>query len=303
VTSRALSWLHDQITAPERPRLWSSLDDWWKGYSALTETLPNPLDRAVAGGFCADRLAFAFSSGHQSALRRLLPHLPTDRVAALCITEAGGGHPRQIATTLQDGALTGEKKYTTLLPLAEILLVAARRGERPDGRPDLCVVEVDAGSPGVTKLPMPDTPFCPEIPHGVTQLEGVKVAADAVLPGDGYIDVIKAFRTAEDLHVVAAVAGYLARVALDHRWPDPFLERALGLVAACAGLDALPHNDRATHLALAGCFQLLKDFTAAVEPMWRYTDEEVAKRWRRDQPVLGIAGKVREVRRQRAWGR
>src|SRR5438094_653029 len=56
------------------------------------------IDRAAAAGFAADRLGYAFAGGYRAALARLVPAVTGS--ACLCATEAGGGHPRFIRTTL-----------------------------------------------------------------------------------------------------------------------------------------------------------------------------------------------------------
>ena len=48
-----------------------------------------------------------------------------------------------------------------------------------------------------------------EIPHAEVGLDRVRVEASAVLPGDGYADYVKPFRTIEDAHVHCALLGYL----------------------------------------------------------------------------------------------
>ena len=78
---------------------------------------------AIAGGFAADRVGWAFASGYQAALRALVPGLSHDTLAAFCVTEAEGNRPRDIRTTIvpqPDGTLRidGSKRWTTLGPPA-----------------------------------------------------------------------------------------------------------------------------------------------------------------------------------------
>ena len=78
----------------------ASLADWWARHRALAAREARPFDQALLGGFAADRLGYAFASGYQAALRALVPDLPPDRVASLCVTERGGASPRAITTLL-----------------------------------------------------------------------------------------------------------------------------------------------------------------------------------------------------------
>ena len=91
---------------------------WWPAYRALAATWKNPMDRAIVAGFSSDRVAWAFASGYQCALAALFPSLPEDALAALCVTEEKGNHPRAIHTTLGRTApgwrLDGAKRWTTL---------------------------------------------------------------------------------------------------------------------------------------------------------------------------------------------
>lgn len=57
-----------------------------------------PIDRAIRSAYDADRLGLAFVAGYSGALRALVPDAPLK--TSLCATEAGGAHPRAIATRL-----------------------------------------------------------------------------------------------------------------------------------------------------------------------------------------------------------
>ena len=256
---------------------------------------------AVAGGFRSDRMAFAVASGYQAALRHLPFGIGSHELAAFCVTEAAGAHPRQIQTVLAHGRINGEKRYTSLLPIASTLLVVARRGVRPDGRPDLCVVKLCANAPGVERRPMPPTPFCPELPHGITRMKDVSVGNDMVLMGDGFRDFVKPFRTVEDLHVTGAVAGFLSRQAITGGWPDRIAERLLAVIATLDSLARAEPTTATTHLAVAGTLSMLDELSAELPTIWSASDEQGARRFNRDAPILGLLSKVRQRRRQRAW--
>ena len=47
-------------------------------------------DQAILGGFLADRMAYAFIAGYESALQTMLPNLPTNPITSLCVTEKEG---------------------------------------------------------------------------------------------------------------------------------------------------------------------------------------------------------------------
>jgi acyl-CoA dehydrogenase len=84
--------------------------------------------------------------------------------------------------------LSGAKRWSTMGPLADELIVVAKAGDGPDGRPLLSAVRVDPRAPGLTLTEMAPTPFVPEVPHAELRFDRVAVPESAVLPGDGYAD-------------------------------------------------------------------------------------------------------------------
>jgi len=276
-----------------------SLAEWWQATAAARASASTTLDRALIGGTCADRLGFAFAAGYGEALRALVPDL--DGITALCITEAKGNHPRAIETTLvPTGAgyeLTGHKKWATVGSLASSLLVAAKLGDE-SGRPVLRMVRVAANAPGVRVVPM-TTAFVPEIPHAEIELARVAVRHDDVLPGDGYTQYIKPFRTVEDLHVHAALLGYLIGVCRRHALAHEHVEHLLALAMSTRALAAVDRDAPSTHLALAGVLSLIAPVVAAIERVWPAGEER--ERWQRDRVLLGVAGAARAARRDKAW--
>jgi acyl-CoA dehydrogenase len=257
-------------------------------------------DRAVAAGSVADRLGLAFAAGYRSALLALTGEAG---YAALCITEQGGAHPRAIETRLElrgdTAVLSGAKLWATLAGSARTLLVAASLGREGD-RNDLRMVRVPADAEGVRVEAMPATPFTPEIPHARIVLDAVVVPSSAVLEGDGYTRWIKPFRTVEDIHVVAAGAAYLVGVGRRARWPAGVIAEGIAVIAALASLAERPPLDPAVHLALGG---VLGGFAAWLErtgPCWATVDADVRQRWERDRAILGVAGRARAARFERA---
>jgi len=279
----------------------STLRAWWDATAAERAREDSPIDRALVGGACADRLGYAFASGYAEALRALVPG--AGEITALCATEEGGNHPRAIRTALVAAGpgrwtLTGKKKWATVASEASALLVVASIGDGDDGRNRLRVVRVPASAAGVT-LRASSAPFVPEIPHAEVDLDGVIVADADILPGDGYEAYLKPFRTVEDLHVHGALLGYLIGVARRHAMPREVVEPMITLVAATRALAGGDAKDAATHVALAGLIALVTAAIARVEEHWPTGDERT--RWHRDRPLLRVASAAREARRERAW--
>ena len=286
----------------------ASMAAWWARHQAVIAGSGATIDHAILGGFAADRLGYAFASGYQAALRQLAPDLPQDRLASLCVTERGGGHPRAIETritSVNEGFLvSGSKRWATLSDVAGVLLVAATLGT-PDerGRPQIRVVRVDGGAPGVQITPMPSTPFTPEILHGEVRLDEVRVTAAALLPGDGYERYIKPFRTIEDLHIQGALFGFLLSAARRHGAPRALLERLAAQLATLRTLAASDPSDAGVHVALAGALRIATPLVTEVEATWARAGDPSYALWERDRLLLSVAESARTKRLERAWAR
>jgi alkylation response protein AidB-like acyl-CoA dehydrogenase len=200
---------------PEPLRACDDVAAWWRGLCATEPRATTPIDRAVIAGFRADRLAGAFAGGYQAALRTLVPGSCVDEcIFSLCVTEQAGNSPRAIEAALTPRAgggfaLSGRKRWSTMAPLASVLLVAASEGADASGRKRFKLVRVEADRPGVTIHRMPPTQFVPEVPHAELELVDVALGEDAPLPGDGYTQYVKRFRTIEDIHIHGAILGYV----------------------------------------------------------------------------------------------
>ncbi|WP_433681691.1 acyl-CoA dehydrogenase family protein [Nocardia sp. CA-119907] len=279
-----------------------TIADAWLRHRAAAGRFDTTVDIAIAGGFGADRLGFAFLSGYQEALRALMPDLAADELVAVSATEAGGAHPSAIQTRLTetDGGwrVDGTKTFTTLGILARRLLVIASAGVAADGRNQLRAVLVDAGQPGVHVTNLPAIPFAPEIPHATVTFAD---AVAQVLPGDGYTDYLKPFRTIEDVHVLAATLGWLVRVGRESGWPRAVLQRLLAAVAFVRGLDMARPTAPGGHIALGGAYEFFESVLAELEPLWARADPVTRERWDRDRRLLATAGKVRAQRLTAAW--
>lgn len=286
------------LTRPE-PR--STFESFWTGTRPFRVDFTHSVERAVALGFHADRLGFAFLGGYASAMTRLDPTLGPDELGALCATEDGGAHPRSIHATLANGRLTGTKRFVTGGTWATRLLVVASVGQGADGKNRLQLVRVDPRAPGVTLEPMAALPFVPEVPHASVVLRDVTVRDADRLPGDGYEDALKPFRTIEDLHVHAALLGYLVSVGRRSPWPPTVQERLFAGIAAAVGLGAGDPRHEGTHLGLAGLLASSLALLDECEPLWAEAPQAERERFHRDRPLLQIASKAREARRQKAW--
>lgn len=283
------------LSAPPTPEPAADLSAWIKvlnGADYHSRRLDAPLHIAVRGGFAADRLGLAFAAGYQAACRRLHWHAGAQWILALCATEEGGNHPRAIKTRLEDGRLSGEKLFVTFGPLAEGLIVLASEGQHESGHNRLKAVIVKADAPGVTVLPQPPLPFVPEIPHAVVRLEGA--VPTTVIPGDGYLRVLKPFRTIEDIHVHTALVAHLIQVGRRCGWAAEHTEALLALLSGLATIAPLEPSSKAVHRTLGGLIAGLKALLPALD--FSAVEPDVQQRWERDSPLLQIALRARQAR-------
>jgi acyl-CoA dehydrogenase len=278
-----------------------SLDEWWQRHEDVSKNASRPIDRAILGGAIADRVGYAFASGYQAALGALVPDAAAK--TALLATEEGGAHPRAITTSLRSASgpeltLDGKKQWCTMASFADVLLVVARVGEDETGRPRLRLARIHRVRAGVTMEPLPETPFAPEIPHAVVTLDSVRVRPEEVLEGDGYDRYLKPFRTVEDLHVHAALFGYLLALAVRSGSSPELVEALLTAIAAARGLADLDPSLSSTHLALAGLLTMSREVVSRAGRVIDAIGGDTAARWSRDLPLLGVAGRAREKRRE-----
>jgi len=282
--------------------------EWWPRYRAIALDHPDPIHQAIVGGFVADRVGWAFASGYQAALRALVHDLPADRICAFCVTEEDGNSPKAIKSTLRRNGsgliLDGAKRWTTLGPDGALFLVAARDADAKGERPSLKVARVASNAAGVTVEKMPPTRFVPEVPHARLKFEGVRVEESALLPGDGYDDYVKRFRTVEDIHVQAAVLSYLMREAQRLAWPKNWIERLSALLAALGKIADMPAENAETHVSLAGALSIGAGLIDEAGAFWmKSAADPAALRWARDRELLTVASGAREQRTKRAWER
>ncbi|RMD84408.1 MAG: acyl-CoA dehydrogenase [Candidatus Dadabacteria bacterium] len=279
-------------------------EHWHRRFVEQACRFERPIQWAVAGGFLSDRLGYSLAAGIQAAGRELFPSLEPHQIAALCVTEETGAHPRQLTARIEPVAggwrLEGRKKWSTLAPRADVLFVAAVRDRDESGRNRIVLARVERSAPGVCVRAMEPTPFAPEIEHGIVELRGVEVSEQALLPGDGYASYIKPFRTLEDTFVAAAVGGSLLAAAWRYGFPRHAEGRVLAMLAVLDQVAQAEPDDPAAHLLLDAALSELDALADPAAPWWARVPDRIRELWQRDRPLLGVASRVRAQRFQRA---
>ena len=281
---------------------------WQHQFATLSTHWNHPADCAIAGGFCSGSVGMAFSFGYQNALRALAPAQVQQQRASFCVTEKGGNSPASIQTTLTphpDGhwILNGQKSFVTGAEQSQLLLVAATTGLDSAQRNRLALVAVETNQAGIAIERLPDLPFAPDVSHGRASFTNVEVSADQLLPGDGYADYVKPFRTIEDIHVSAALLGYLLQIARRHDWPETAQESLVALIVMHRALAAMSPRSGTTHIALAGARHQLETWLRQHQDEWSRVPAAIADAWRRDAVLLDVAAKAGTQRTLAAWKR
>ncbi len=293
------------LLASDPTPLADDLPSWWSAAAPLRDRFAHPLERALALGLTAPTVGAAFVGGYRAALHRLVPSLGPHTRAALCASEDRGAHPRHINTrataTAEGFALDGAKRFVTGARDADALLVLAVESVSDDGTRAFAVLNVPPATEGVRLDEMPALPFAPEVSHATVTFDGVRASRDARLDGDGWRDLVKPFRTVEDLHVQAAVTAWILCALRRHGGADVVCERLVSHAVALRLLSDAAVEAPSTHVALAGSFANLEAITSSLDAWWPSAPEALSSMWGRDRALLAVARGAREARRARAW--
>lgn len=272
----------------------TELQTWYADLLAHADGLA-PIGLAMLGGRLADTPGLAFLAGYQAALRALWPAAPLS-LGAFCVTERRSLRPADLSTRLDHGRLQGCKDFVTAGTLADWYLVAAR--SEPAGKaPRLTLCRVNSKVDGARLEELPALPMLVDIPHARLHLTN---AVAEVLPGDGWDDYVKPFRSIEDLHVLMALTAWLYGVGLNCGWPRELQLRLAGLLTAGAELARHDAKDPVTHVLLAGLFAQNDGLEAELEAALATTPQPWIGLWRRDRSLLKLAAAARGKRLDKA---
>lgn len=257
-------------------------------YAALCERVvnPTPFKVAVTGGRLAPTPGLAFLAGYQSALRALWPGVPAG-IGALCITERRSSQPKDFTCVWHNERLSGQKDFVLGGDAASWLLVAARDQER------LVMLEVDGNAPGLDFIALPSLGLLPDVPHAKVQFNAVQ---GRCLPGDGWQDYAKPFRTLEDIYVLGAMLAWLLAQAAIYHWSEQLKSQLLRLLNSCSFLSTQACTKATTHVALAAVLEQFATLRTALDQAFESAPQTLREAWLRDQKVLDLAQGARQKR-------
>jgi hypothetical protein len=139
------------------------------------------------------------------------------------------------------------------------------------------------------------------VPHCAVELNAVELGPEALLPGDGYTQYMKPFRTLEDVYVAAATLAYLMQEARANRWPTDYIERLATALTAVQTIAQQAPLEAVTHILLSGALQTVRGLRDEATALWAHVNDASAERWRRDCALFDVADTARRLRRDRAW--
>ena len=263
-----------------------------------------PIFQAIMGGYYADRVAYGFLAGYQSALRNRFTNLPERGLVAFCVSEKGGAKPTAFTTfgTAQQNSiiLNGKKTFVTCGDQAELLLVAYKAAEQASGLPLIHIARVETNAPGVTIGNLPEMPFIPEVSRGSVLLNDVVVDERHVYTGDCYLDYAKPFSASEGYFIVASVIAYLLRIARDYDWPLSHVDELVSLLQFTVSLSECDPLDQKTIIAGNGLRQSLQALTEKTKGLWGSATASEQKLWLRDGGILFASDKSQQIRLSKA---
>lgn len=290
-------------------KTFNTMADWFKDFNQQTRRFDAPIDRAILGGRLSLNMSFAFVSAYQSAIETLFK--PQDiLLSSFCVTEEKGNHPRNIETRLFKKAgqlfISGSKKFVSGANDSQCLYVACRderegNGLDSEGRPLIKMVKLFAESEGLDIQAMPALGFVPDVSHGKVFLNKLAISEQQICEGDGYIHYVKAFRSVEDLYVLAAITAYRLGEAVEGKWPTATLERHISLILAIRSLSKMDLNSSAAHIAISACRTSFEELIAQTNSLYEQSKPESYQWWCRDQVLLNVAKTAHQKRTQKAW--
>lgn len=287
----------------------ASMAQWFTSFNQQTGYFESPLHRAMLGGRFSANVSFAFAAAYQSAIESLFQ--PEACVlSAFCVSEKQGSHPRAIETALyQDPRgirLSGSKGFVSGATDAECLYVACQdkrsgSGLDAEGRPLIKVVKVEVSQQGLEIQKLPPLGFVPDIAHGKVKFSDVLIKDEDILPGDGYLNYVKAFRSVEDVHVLAAITAYRLGEAIQGHWPEQLITAHLPVILGLHTLVEMELSKPAAHIGLAAVRSQFDELLRLTDKHFSLSNPQAFSDWNRDKVLLNVAQQAHQRRTDSAW--
>lgn len=264
----------------------------------------DPFVRLVHSALRAGSQSNAGIAGHQAAVRRLFPRTPTDAITSFCVSEKRGPHPRYIETQLEsvDGQwqVSGAKMWGTMAPPATLIYVAASTGV-VEGQNQLKMVGVCGDASGITQVPLPPERQAGDVPICDLRFAATPVQEDHIYDEDAYETYIKPFRLVEDVFSAVATQIALFRLGRDAGLTHEQREDLLALIVQGHAVAESTMSAPGDLLLITSYLRSSQLFWGSLEGGFATASAAVRKCWDVGRPILTVAARAREQRRQNAW--
>ena len=201
--------------------------DYFALWQLHVAKMDDGFDAARYAGYCADRFAWIFVAGYQSAIRWAFPETQFDGWTAFCVSEdrakddpLPGVDWQQDNSGETDLLVSGYKTWVAASAHVSSMVVKAGRGGRAK------YLHIPSASQGTTLLHSESPSMLPDLSQGKVKLDRVGVKQSQVLPTAR----VPGFGQAEVLYIfVAFLAHVQQRHSTDHyaQQAEELLELAL----------------------------------------------------------------------------
>ena len=238
---------------------------------------------AIAGGLCADKLAWVFIAGYQAAIRCTFPDALLSGWAAFAVSEdRQPDNPLPGVTAQPDSqgqVLSGHKTWVAAVDQIDQLIVkAGRRGEAQ-------YFLLGRDEPGLELNVRPAGKFLSELSQGAAHLNGVRATKRQLLEDSQ----VALFGPREALFIYAAFCAFLLAKS-----PDPTQrERCRAMLRRVPDLLAAGFSSAAD-------VSTLKQFDADVQQLLRDIETDSFPRnasWPQDRGLISMYSKGIQARR------
>ena len=239
--------------------------DYAKAWLQVASRKEDLVELAVIGGLLADRMAWVFVAGYQSALRHTFASIPLDGIGAFAVSEDRKGDPPLpgVRSHHHEGQLhvSGYKTWVACSQSLAYLIIKADGGEAARY---YCLPRQTAG------LTLQDKygNFLSEMSQGVAQLDGVAVPEALDHGAVGW------FGIRETLYIYMAFCAWAGKRGAS-------TADCQGLLNRLAALVAQPPVD-------ASRLEELKAVDASVQGLRSALALEDEKRWQADQRLIAM---------------
>ncbi|NCF43938.1 MAG: hypothetical protein GWP70_03850 [Proteobacteria bacterium] len=227
--------------------------------------LPTLTEQAVRGGLLADRMAWVFIAGYQSALRHTFSELPTYGLAAFAVSEDRKGQPPLPGVTAAvTGGTVQVSGYKTWVACSATLAHLVIKSDRGPQAAYYCIARQTTGLTLTNKY----GGFLAEMSQGVAQLENTPVQSPLDAQQVGY------FGIRETLYIYMAFCAWAGKHASSATQCQELITRLGQLVQT-------PPEDEA---ALAE----LRAVDDAVQALRANVPDTATANWQQDQRLISM---------------